>query len=103
MALFSWGVLNIFAWFEHWDPYPFILLNLFLSLQAAYTGPIIMMSQSRQAARDRLEAHNDYLINKKAEEEVRLLIKKLESQEAKIQEIHQLLIEMKITQKEQCQ
>src|SRR5476649_1256375 len=63
IILICWSILNIIAAFEHWDPYPFILLNLILSLQAAYAAPIIMMSQNRQAERDRLEAHNDYLIN----------------------------------------
>ncbi len=91
--LFLWALLNLLAWFEHWDPYPFILLNLFLSLQAAYAAPVIMMSQNRQAARDRLEAHNDYLINKKAEEEICLLIKKLEHQDIEINKIYQLLLE----------
>ncbi|MCX5757252.1 MAG: DUF1003 domain-containing protein, partial [Candidatus Hydrogenedentes bacterium] len=55
--LACWVVLNITAYIRHWDPYPFILMNLVLSLQAAYTAPVIMMSQNRQAARDRLEAH----------------------------------------------
>jgi uncharacterized membrane protein len=69
--LLGWAWLNLMAWTEHWDPYPFILMNLFLSLQAAYTAPMLMMSQNRLAARDRLEAHNDYEINRKAEEEVK--------------------------------
>ena len=60
-----WVALNISAVLRHWDPYPFILLNLILSLQAAYTAPIIMMSQNRQAAKDRVEAHIDYLVNQK--------------------------------------
>lgn len=76
--LILWTCINILAWFEHWDPYPFILLNLFLALQAAYTGPVIMMSQNRQAARDRIEAHNDYLVNVKAEKEIRALAKQIE-------------------------
>lgn len=62
-----WAIINIIAFFEHWDPYPFILLNLVLSLQAAYAAPIIMVNQNRQAARDRIEVHNDYLINQKME------------------------------------
>ena len=61
LLLTGWVIVNITAWIYHWDPYPFILMNLVLSLQAAYTAPLIMMSQNRQAARDRLEAHNDYL------------------------------------------
>ena len=48
------------------DPYPFILLNLVLSFQAAYTGPVVMMSQNRQAAKDRDEAEHDYAINREA-------------------------------------
>lgn len=48
------------------DPYPFILLNLMLSFQAAYTGPFVMMSQNRQAARDRDEAEHDYAVNREA-------------------------------------
>jgi uncharacterized membrane protein len=66
--------LNIVAWMRHRDPYPFILLNLALSFQAAYAAPIIMMSQNRQAAKDRLIAEQDYLVNTKAEEEVKAIM-----------------------------
>ena len=69
-----WVLLNAAAWIQHWDPYPFILMNLMLSIQAAYAAPIIMMSQNRQAARDHMEAHNDYVINMKAEEEIRAIL-----------------------------
>lgn len=65
-----WIVLNITAWIQRWDPYPFILLNLVLSFQAAYAAPIIMMSQNRQAAKDRLTAELDYQVNLRAELEV---------------------------------
>src|SRR5262245_52605660 len=54
--LASWVAVNAAAWSQHWDPYPFILLNLALSFQAAYAAPIIMMSQNRQEAKDRLRA-----------------------------------------------
>lgn len=81
LLLAFWVVLNVTAWLRHWDPYPFILMNLLLSLQAAYTAPMIMMSQNRQAARDRLEAHNDYLINLKAEEEIRAIFDHLAAQD----------------------
>src|SRR5438132_14003643 len=54
-----WVALNIIGFVEHWDPYPFILLNLGMSLQAAYAAPVIMMSQNRQAAKDRLMAEHD--------------------------------------------
>ncbi len=92
IILFIWVILNIAGWLQHWDPYPFILLNLFLSLQAAYAAPIIIMSQNRQVAHDRLEAHNDFLVNQKAEEEICLLIHKLEAQSIELQKIYDLLI-----------
>jgi uncharacterized membrane protein len=72
--LAGWIVLNVTAWVRHWDPYPFILLNLALSFQAAYAGPIIMMSQNRAAQLDRLQAHADYDINQKAEVEIEELL-----------------------------
>jgi uncharacterized membrane protein len=65
-----WVTLNVTAFINHWDPYPFILLNLALSFQAAYAAPIIMMSQNRQAEKDRLQSKNDYEINIKAEMEI---------------------------------
>ncbi|MCL4551685.1 MAG: DUF1003 domain-containing protein [Bacteroidetes bacterium] len=95
MILVLWIAMNIAAYVNHWDPYPFILLNLFLSLQAAYTAPVIMMSQNRQAERDRLEAHNDFNVNVKAEEEVRLIIEHLESQNKALQEIDKQLNEIR--------
>jgi uncharacterized membrane protein len=79
--LFIWAVLNTVAWIHHWDPYPFILMNLVLSLQAAYTAPVIMMSQNRLADKDRIDAHNDYLTNIKAEEEVRAILEHLHAQD----------------------
>ena len=86
--LVAWVALNVTAVVKHWDPYPFILMNLVLSLQAAYTAPVIMMSQNRQAVRDRLEAHNDYEINLKAELEVQTILEHLEAQNAALTEIH---------------
>lgn len=65
-----WIVLNLVAWIRRWDPYPFILLNLMFSIQAAYAGPIIMMSQNRQAERDRWQAQADFDTNVKAEQEI---------------------------------
>jgi uncharacterized membrane protein len=91
-VLVVWVVLNVVAWTKHWDPYPFILMNLVMSLQAAYTAPIIMMSQNRQAMRDRLEAHNDYLINQKAEEEVRAILDHLAAQDEALAQLHQHLL-----------
>ncbi len=60
------------------DPYPFILLNLFLSMLAAIQAPVIMMSQNRQEERDRLRAENDYQVNLKAELEIRMIDEKIE-------------------------
>jgi uncharacterized membrane protein len=76
--LLAWIALNVTAWIQHWDPYPFILLNLALSFQAAYAAPFIMMSQNRQQDVDRKEAAADYQINIKAELEIELLHQKLD-------------------------
>ena len=65
------------------DPYPFILLNLFLSMIAALQAPVIMMSQNRQAAKDRLQASHDYEVNLKAEIEIMALHEKLDEMRAK--------------------
>jgi len=78
ILLIIWIVLNVTAYFKKWDPYPFILLNLFLSFQAAYTAPIIMMSQNRQASIDRKAAETDYDVNLKAELEIELLHQKID-------------------------
>ena len=59
IILAFWIALNVAAWMRHWDRYPFILLNLALSFQAAYAAPIIMMSQNRPAAKDRLMAEQE--------------------------------------------
>ena len=70
LILLVWIILNITAFIQKWDPYPFILLNLALSFQAAYAAPFIMMSQNRQQDIDRKEAENDHQINIKAELEI---------------------------------
>jgi uncharacterized membrane protein len=71
-----WVSFNVTAFIKHWDPYPFILLNLVLSFQAAYAAPIIMMSQNRQAEKDRLQSKNDYEVDLKAEMEIMQLHEK---------------------------
>jgi uncharacterized membrane protein len=76
-----WLALNITGIVFRWDPYPFILLNLMLSFQAAYAAPFVMMSQNRQSEKDRLTAQNDYLINCKGEEEVRFIMDHLDHQD----------------------
>jgi uncharacterized membrane protein len=70
VIVFAWIVLNVTAYTRRWDPYPFILLNLMFSVQAAYAAPILMMSQNRQAERDRYQAKADFETNDKAECEV---------------------------------
>lgn len=87
--LVLWIVVNSLAWIKGWDPYPFILLNLVLSFQAAYTAPIIMMSQNRLATIDRQHAEDDYHINVKAELEIELLHQKVDMMRE--QEIMKLL------------
>jgi uncharacterized membrane protein len=78
VILLIWIVLNVTAFMEQWDPYPFILLNLALSFQAAYAAPFIMMSQNRQQDIDRQAADHDHQINIKAELEIELLHQKLD-------------------------
>lgn len=72
-----WMVLNVIAWAYHWDAYPFILLNLLFSTQAAYAAPIIMMSQNRQSERDRVQAQEDFDCNLAAKKEIEALQQQL--------------------------
>lgn len=76
VMLAIWITLNITAYIFHWDPYPFILLNLAMSFQAAYAAPILMMSQNRQSEKDHEQAKNDYEVNLKAELEIMQLHEK---------------------------
>ncbi len=79
IVLFSWILFNVLAIsFYKFDPYPFILLNLILSCIAAIQAPIIMMSQNRQEEKDRKRSENDYLINLKAEIQIRSLHQKID-------------------------
>lgn len=78
VVLGSWVALNIAIGRRAPDPYPFIFLNLLLSMLAAVQAPIIMMSQNRQAAKDRLVASHDYEVNLKAEIEIMALHDKLD-------------------------
>lgn len=95
-----WMALNIVGFVRHWDAYPFILLNLIFSTQAAYAAPIIMMSQNRQADRDRVQAQNDYQTNIEAKKEIEALqiqLNKLETE--KLDKIITMLQEMKLQSK----
>jgi len=76
--LFGWMIINTWLLFRNpFDPYPFILLNLVLSCLAAIQAPIILMSQNRQAERDRIDANYDHQVNRKAEREIQLVQKEL--------------------------
>ncbi len=78
-VLFGWIILNSYVLIaRRFDPFPFILLNLILSCLAALQAPVIMMSQNRQEAKDRLRAQHDYQINLKAEIEIRSLHEKID-------------------------
>lgn len=91
-----WMGLNLVAFVQHWDVYPFILLNLLFSTQAAYAAPIIMMSQNRQNERDRVQAQADYQTNIDAKLEIEALAAKLNSIEVeKLDKIMRMLEEMK--------
>ena len=83
--------MNITTWISRLDPYPFISLDLVVSFLASNTAPVIMMSQNRQDAKIRLEAHTDYLINLKTEEEIRVILDNLDAQNNAIQLIYQKL------------
>jgi uncharacterized membrane protein len=72
-----WIAFNLTAYINHWDPYPFILLNLLFSTQAAYAAPIIMMAQNRQNQRDRVQAKSDFETNRAAKKEIEELQKSL--------------------------
>jgi len=89
VVLLFWVALNSLMLAKAFDPYPYILLNLFLSMLAAIQAPIIMMSQNRQAAKDRLDAAHDYEVNLKAEIEIMALHEKLD--EMRSQDLAELL------------
>jgi CRP/FNR family transcriptional regulator, cyclic AMP receptor protein len=80
-----------------WDPYPFILLNLFLSMLAAIQAPVIMMSQNRQDAKDRIRGELDYDVNRRAESEIQGMMRKLNLLDEKIDDMA-CLVRMKGTQ-----
>jgi uncharacterized membrane protein len=88
VALSVWIVLNITAWVQRWDPYPFILLNLVLSFQSAYAAPIIMMSQNRSADKDRLASEIDHQVNTQAELKIGVVLRRLEELEHELSRQH---------------
>ena len=95
-----WMGLNLIGYAYHWDAYPFILLNLVFSTQAAYAAPIIMMSQNRQSERDRIQAQSDYQTNIDAKLEIEALAIKLDKIETeKLDKIIAMLEEMRSNSK----
>lgn len=91
VVLVVYSGANILLGKNAWDPYPFILLNLFLSMLAAIQAPVIMMSQNRQDSRDRLRGELDYDVNRRAESEIQALSRKLNSLGEKIIDLEDLL------------
>jgi len=90
-VLVVYSGVNIYLKQRAWDPYPFILLNLFLSMLAAIQAPVIMMSQNRQDSKDRLRSELDFDVNRRAEAEIQILSKKLNLLDEKIGDIEDLL------------
>jgi uncharacterized membrane protein len=84
-----WVCINVVAVAYRWDPYPFILLNLFLSFCAAYQAPIILMSQRRVEDRDRVKAERDHAINRKAEREIQDMQEDFEELKTMIRKLDQ--------------
>jgi len=91
VVLCAWVAVNLGMRGSAWDPYPFILLNLFLSALAAVQAPIIMMSQNRQDSKDRVRSELDFSVNRKAETEITQLAAKLNRIEDRLDDIHDAL------------
>ena len=91
IVLTVYTLINIILGGKAWDPYPFILLNLFLSMLAAIQAPVIMMSQNRQDTKDRLRSELDYDVNRKAESEIQMLSQKLNLMHEKLDDLEDLV------------
>ncbi|HEX9818379.1 MAG TPA: DUF1003 domain-containing protein [Methylomirabilota bacterium] len=91
VVLVAWAAVNVALVTRAWDPYPFILLNLFLSMLAAVQAPVIMMSQNRQDAKDRLRSELDFAVNRKAEAEIIQLAAKLNRIEDRLDDVQAVL------------
>lgn len=91
IVLVIYTAANVGLGMRAWDPYPFILLNLFLSMIAAIQAPVIMMSQNRQDAKDRMRSELDYEVNRRAESEIRALSQALREMSGKLADMEDLL------------
>jgi uncharacterized membrane protein len=94
-VLVTYTAINVSLGRQAWDPYPFILLNLFLSMLAAVQAPVIMMSQNRQDVKDRLRGELDYAINRRAELEIQGLGRKLNLLGEKLEDVEDLVRDLK--------
>jgi len=93
VVLSIYTAVNVLLGQRAWDPYPFILLNLFLSMLAAVQAPVIMMSQNRQDAKDRLRGELDFDVNRRAESEIQGVSRKLHQLTEKIEDLEELVRE----------
>ena len=91
MVLVAYSATNVMLANRAWDPYPFILLNLFLSMLAAIQAPVIMMSQNRQDTKDRVRGELDFEVNKRSELEIQSLSQKLNLTLDKIEDLEELV------------
>jgi len=91
LVLVAYSSVNVLLQNRAWDPYPFILLNLFLSMLASVQAPVIMMSQNRQDAKDRLRGELDYAVNRRAELEIQGLARKLNLLGEKLEDVEELV------------
>jgi uncharacterized membrane protein len=96
VLLVIYTIINISLGGKAWDPYPFILLNLFLSMLAALQAPVIMMSQNRQDGKDRVRSELDFDVNRRAETEIQGLARKLNLLDEKVGDVYELLKGTKI-------
>ncbi len=95
VVLVAYTAMNVWLGRGAWDPYPFILLNLFLSMLASVQAPVIMMSQNRQDAKDRLRGELDYAVNRRAEAEIQGLSRKLNLLGEKLEDVEELVRDLK--------
>jgi len=97
-VLVVYTLINIFLGRKAWDPYPFILLNLFLSMLAAIQAPVIMMSQNRQDQKDRVRGELDFEVNRRAETEIKGLSKKINLLAEQMADVEELIREQILRQ-----
>jgi len=96
ILLVIYSMINVWLGAKAWDPYPFILLNLFLSMLAAFQAPVIMMSQNRQDTKDRVRSELDFDVNRRAEAEIQGLARKLNLLDEKVGDVYQLLKDARV-------